>query len=147
MDILSKLPDRLQELMLQREWTASDLAKEMRVKPSTVTRYLNGERLPSFDYFVKLLEIFDCSADFLMGLIDYPPVGITYHKPPLFSERFKTLLKEYHLSQYALHQKTKLSYDNFNKWLKGKTCPFLDNLIKLATALDCSVDYLIGRTL
>ncbi len=147
MDILSKFSDRLQELMLQQNKNASNLAKELGVEPSTITRYLKGERLPSFSYFIKLLETFDCSADFLIGLTEYPPVGVTYRTPPLFSERFQALLNEQKMSQYALHQKTNLSYDNFQKWLNGKTCPFLDNLVKLAEAFDCSIDYLIGRVL
>lgn len=145
MDILSKLPDRLQELMLQRDMNASDLAKKIGVKASTVCRYLNGERLPSFSYFVKLLEEFDCSADFLIGLVEYPVQGVKFLSVPPFSVRFRYLLTERKMSQYMLHKKTNLSYDNFNKWLKGKSSPFLDNLLKLAEAFDCSVDYLIGR--
>ena len=147
MDILSKLPDRLQELMIQRDIKAVDLAKEIGISPSTVGRYLQGMRLPSFSHFVKLLEFFNCSADFLIGLIDYPPENVRYRSVPPFSERFRGLLAEYKMSQYSLHQKTKLSYDNFNKWLKGINSPFLDNLLKLAQAFDCSVDYLIGRVI
>ena len=44
-------------------------------------------------------------------------------------------------------KKFSLSYDNFNKWLKGVTSPYMDNLLKLSQAFDCSVDYLIGRVL
>ncbi len=145
MDILSKLPDRLQELMLQRDMNASDLAKKIGVESSTVCRYLNGERLPSFSYFIKLLEEFDCSADFLIGLVEYPAQDVKFLSVPPFSVRFRYLLTERKMSQYILHKKTNLSYDNFNKWLKGKSSPFLDNLLKLAEAFDCSVDYLIGR--
>ena len=145
MDILSKLPDRLQELMLQRDMNASDLAKQLGVEVSTVSRYMKGERLPSFSYFVNLLETFDCSADFLIGLVEYPPSGAKFLSVPPFNERFRWLLDKYKMSQYALHKKTNLSYDNFNKWLKGKSRPFLDNLLKLSQAFECSVDYLIGR--
>ena len=145
MDILSKLPDRLQELMLQRDINASGLAEKIGVESSTICRYLNGERLPSFSYFVKLLEEFDCSADFLIGLVEYPAQDVKFLSVPPFSVRFRYLLTERKMSQYMLHKKTNLSYDNFNKWLKGKSSPFLDNLLKLAEAFDCSVDYLIGR--
>lgn len=147
MNILSKLPDRLQELMIQQDIIAVELARKLGVGPSTISRYLRGERLPSFSYFIMLLETFDCSADFLMGLIDYPPENVKFRAVPAFKERFSALLKEYNMSQYALHKKTGLSYDNFNKWLKGVNSPFLDNLIKLAQAFDCTVDYLIGRVL
>ena len=147
MDILSKFPDRLQELMIQQNMKAVDLARKMNTSPSTIGRYLRGERLPSFSHFVELLEQFDCSADFLVGLVDYPPENVRYRKVPPFAERFRFLLSEYKMSQYALHKKTKLSYDNFNRWLKGETSPFLDNLWKLSQAFDCSIDYLIGRVI
>jgi transcriptional regulator with XRE-family HTH domain len=54
-------------------------------------------------------------------------------------------MKEYGMTQYALHQKTNFSYDNFRKWLDGATEPYADSLERLAQAFDCSVDYLIGR--
>ncbi len=145
MEILSKLPERLSELMTERNLKPKDLAKELGVSDSAVTRYLQGARLPSFLTFVKLLELFNCSADFLIGLIDYPPSNVIYYPIPPFSQRFCQLMKETRLSQYALHAKTNFSYNNFNKWLKGETQPYIDNLIKLAQAFECSVDYLIGH--
>ena len=92
-----------------------------------------------------MLDIFNCSADFLIGLIDFPPENVIYRPIPPFCERFRAIMKERRMSQYALHNKTMLSYDNFNQWLKGNTSPYVDNLIKLAEAFECSVDYLIGH--
>ena len=31
-------------------------------------------------------------------------------------------------------------------WKNGKKKPNIDNIIKIANALDCSVDYVLGRT-
>lgn len=147
MDILSKMPERLAELMSERNLTPLTLGNKIGVTRNTITRYLQGVRLPSFQTFVKLIEVFNCSADFLIGLVDYPPENVTYRPVPPFSERFRAIMQEYGISQYALYHKTKLSYDDFNKWLKGTTSPYVDNLVKLATAFDCSVDYLIGRSI
>lgn len=146
MDILSKLSERIKELMFERSVKTAELAKQLNVKPSTLYRYLNGERTPTFQNFIKLLEYFNCSADFLLGLTDYSPTNVTYRPTPAFSARFRYLLDAHRVTQYALHKKTNLSYDNFNKWLHGTTSPYADNLIKLAKAFDCTVDYLIGRT-
>ena len=147
MDILSKLPERLNELITERAMNASDLAKVLEVNPATTSRYLNGVSLPSFLHFTKLLDFFSCSADFLIGLTEYPPEKPIFYKIPPFSKRFRELMDLHKMSQYRLHQITGFSYDNFNKWLKGVNCPYIDNLIKLAQAFDCSVDYLIGHTL
>ncbi len=147
MGILSKLPEQLSELMKENNLTPVMLAKRIGVTRNAITRYLSGARLPSFAVFVKLIETFHCSADFMLGLIEYPPTNVVFHSIPPFSERFRELLNSYNMSQYALHHKTNLSYDNFNKWLKGITSPYIDNLIKLAQAFDCSIDYLIGHVL
>ncbi len=147
MEILSKLPERLQELMIDRNINASALAKILNTSPSTVTRYLKGETLLSYACFTKMLEFFDCSADFLIGLIDFPPNNAVFQPTPPFAERFRILMQKHAISQYRLHHITNFSYNNFNKWLKGLSHPYVDNLIKLAQTFDCSVDYLIERTL
>ena len=145
MSVLAKFTERLNELISERNINASTLARLLHVQPSTVSRYVKGTCLPTYANFIKLLEGFRCSADFLLGLIDFTPENVTYLPVPPFCERFRALMREYGTSQYALHKKTDFSYDNFNKWLKGITCPYVDNLEKLAQAFDCSVDYLIGR--
>lgn len=145
MDILSKLPERLCELMAEKEFKPIDLANQMGISRNTVTRYLQGTRLPSFDNFLKILEIFTCSADFLIGLTDNPLTDVSYAPTKPFSQRFQQLLIERKMSQYALRKITGFSYDNFNQWLKGNTHPYIDNLIKLSHAFDCSVDELLGR--
>ena len=145
MDILSKVQERIKELMAERNFNVTKLSKELAVNPSTVSRYVRGISLPTYGQFVKLLEIFNCSADYLLGLTDVDVMD-TWSEVPPFSTRFRALLDKYQLSQYALHKKTGFSYDNFNKWLKGIRSPYLDNLVKLAQAFDCSVDYLIGHS-
>lgn len=145
MDILSKFPERLSELMFEKGLTVKELSAQSGIGANTLYRYLNGERLPAFNYFVKLLEFFNCSADFLLGRIEFSPENPFFYPVPPFQKRFRQVLDEYKMSQYRLHQITHFSYDNFNSWLKGKSSPYADNLIKLATAFGCSVDYLIGR--
>ena len=145
MDILSKVQERIKELLAERGMNVTKLATALGVNPSTVSRYVRGVSLPTYGQFVKLLEIFNCSADYLLGITDVDVVDGTWREVPTFDVRFRALLQEYNLSQYALHKKTGFSYDNFNKWLKGIRSPYLDNLVRLAKAFECSVDYLIGR--
>ena len=145
MDILSKFPERLSELMFERGLTVKELSAKIGIGDNTLYRYLNGERLPAFHYFVKLVEFFNCSADFLLGREEFSPESTVFYPIPPFQKRFREILDEYKMSQYRLHQITRFSYDNFNSWLKGKSSPYADNLIKLAVAFGCSVDYLIGR--
>ncbi|MBQ3505363.1 MAG: helix-turn-helix domain-containing protein [Clostridia bacterium] len=142
---MSKFIERLKELMEDNGLKPLGLAEKMGVNRNTITNYLSSARRPSFKNFVKLLDIFNCSADFLLGLVAFETTDVVYHTVPPFCQRFHSIMKEYGMTQYALHQKTNFSYDNFRKWLDGAAEPYADSLERLAQAFDCSVDYLIGR--
>lgn len=146
MNILSKFPERLAERMQDMQLKPVDLANRIGISRNTVTRYLQGVRLPSYDTLSALVQELDCSADFLLGIEDTLPEHPQYLPIPPFSTRFRVLLEQYGLTQYALHHKTGFSYDNFRNWLRGTTAPYPDNLIRLAQALDCSVDVLMGHS-
>ncbi len=146
MGILSKLPERLKELMLEKGLNPPTLAKEVNIVSNLITRYLRGEHTPQFDNLIALADYFDCSVDFLLGLTEYPKrEGQIFKKAPPFSVQFRTAMKKCNVSQYALQKKTGISWSSFHKWLHGYQVPYPDSLIKMATVLECSVDFLIGR--
>ena len=145
MDILSKLPERLKELMFDRGINAPNLAQTLGVGSNTITRYLQGASSPNFEIFVKLVEYFHCSADFLLGKEEQPFYEKKFLPVPSFAEQFRKAMAECKMTQYALHKKTDISWNNFHKWLNGKSKPYPDSLVKIAGAMDCSVDFLLGR--
>lgn len=145
MDILSKLPERLKELMFDRDVNAPKLSKDLGIKSNTITRYLQGVCLPKFEIFIKLVEYFHCSADFLLGLQDDPNYAVNFLPIPPFSESFKSALKNCNFSQYALQKQTGISWANFHYWLNGIRLPYVDSLVRIAEKLEVSVDYLLGR--
>ena len=122
------------------------LAKILNLPPNAITRYLQGARTPQFDTFIALVDFFDCSADFILGLSEFPKQEGQRFKPtPAFSSQFRTAMKKCNVSQYALQKKTGITWANFNKWLNGIRSPYVDSLIKIANGLDCSVNFLLGR--
>lgn len=145
MNILSKLPERLKELMFDRGINAPRLAEEIGVGSNTITRYLQAASCPNFDIFIKLVEYFNCSADFLLGLNEQPQYEKRFLSVSPFAVQFRKAMEACKISQYALQKKTGISWNNFHKWLKGERLPYPDSLIKLAGAMECSVDYLLGR--
>lgn len=145
MDILSKLPERLKELMFDKGVNAPKLAKELSIGSNTITRYLQGTSTPNFPIFIKLLEYFNCSADFLLGLDEQPLYESAFAPVAPFGEQLRNALSSCNVTQYALQKKTGISWNNLHKWLKGDRLPYPDSLVKIASAMDCSVDYLLGR--
>ena len=145
MGILSKLPERLKILMVDRGVNAPKLAKTLGIGSNTITRYLQGVGTPNFDIFIKLVEYFICSADFLLGVEAQPFYTKNFLPLPEFAQHFREVMAECNITQYALHKKTGISWNNFHKWLKGERLPYANSLLKLASAMGCSVDVLLGR--
>lgn len=145
MDILSKLPERLKELMFYKGVNAPALARAINVRSNTITRYMQGVSLPKFEIFILLIDYFHCSADFLLGLNDSPNHEQNYLPTPPFSKQFRNALEQNNCSQYSIQKKTKISWNNFHFWLNGIRLPYLDSLVKLSQAMDVSVDFLLGR--
>ena len=146
MEILSKLPERLKDLIFDKGITCPILAKELGIGSNTITRYLQGAHLPQFEIFISLIEYFHCSADFLLGRSEQADYERVYLPTQPFCNRFRESLRAYNISQYALQKATKISWNNIHHWLNGTRLPYLDSLCKIADYMDCSVDYLLGRT-
>lgn len=64
-----------------------------------------------------------------------------YNKSILF-ERLTSL----NVSNKDLSQNVGVSSGNISDWKSGRSKPNIDTIIKIADYLDCSVDYLLGRT-
>lgn len=64
----------------------------------------------------------------------------------MFSKRLKETRLELGLTRKQLAEKCGIAVRNFSYWELGqRECDF-DTLIKLANALDITIDYLLGRT-
>lgn len=63
-----------------------------------------------------------------------------------FAERLKYLRKTRMIPQKVIAEHLCISVTAYQYYEAGKNEPNIENLIKLATLFDVSVDYLIGRT-
>lgn len=62
-----------------------------------------------------------------------------------FGSRLRMLRKNAGMTQIQLATAAGVSQSNINTWETDKSSPLPNGLIALATALNCSVDYLLGR--
>jgi transcriptional regulator with XRE-family HTH domain len=146
MVILSKFVERLEEFLILGNLTPKELSENIGVTHATLLTLKRGKSLPSGKTFFALVEYFNCSADYLLGIADDYPDDKTY--PPAtedFAAHFRLLLTETGTSQYELTQNAKISGNLLYKWLHGQTLPTAVNLCKLAQYMGITVDHLIGR--
>jgi transcriptional regulator with XRE-family HTH domain len=59
--------DKLRALRLEKKWTQARLASRLNLVSATISSYEKGLKYPSVDVVVKLCDIFDVSADYLLG--------------------------------------------------------------------------------
>ena len=141
---LSKFPERLSELLFEAQINPPSLAEAVGCTRATINRYLNGN-LPTAAMAVRLADYFNCTLDFLLGTVEENEVR-NFVTPPPFCERFPVLLKEFNVSRYSLQKSTNISDTIMRYWWKGIKVPSIDSIAKIAKALDCSIDYVIGRS-
>ena len=59
--------NQIKELRLRNNWRQEDLAQKLSTKRQTVARYESGERGLDVETILRLCEIFNCTADYLLG--------------------------------------------------------------------------------
>lgn len=65
--MIKDLPGKLKQLRLQFNYSQSDVARLINVKPSTISGYETGERTPSVEVLLALSYLYKCSTDYLLG--------------------------------------------------------------------------------
>lgn len=63
-----------------------------------------------------------------------------------FGDNLKKIRQDYNLTQEELAKKIDTSRSNIANYENNKNMPSIDILSKLSEILDCSIDYLLGKT-
>lgn len=140
--------DRLLEQMTLSGYNPQELAKELSCSHSTIYNLINDKyKQPSTRIFFSIIEFFNCSADYMLGLLEFPFEGAIYH-PPLrvYGARIRELLKSRNETQKTFIQNMNISSNLAYKWLADKTLPTVEYIINLADYFEMSVDTFIQRT-
>lgn len=64
----------------------------------------------------------------------------------MFKEKFVELLQSKQLKPYHIAKATGISPGLMSEYKNGIKTPTVENLVKIADFLDCSIDFLLGRT-
>ena len=63
--------ERIKELRLEKKLNQKSFAEQMGVKQSCVSKWERGETLPDAEMIILIVEFFNVSADYLLGIKDY----------------------------------------------------------------------------
>ena len=67
-----KTGQRIKELRAEKGLTQKELANLIGGAQNTIAQYEKGLAKPSVDVVVKLVQIFNVTSDYLLGITDYP---------------------------------------------------------------------------
>lgn len=141
---LSNFAERLSELLFDAGKNATNLSLELGYANATINHYITGRYLPTVEYTVQLANYFNCTTDYLLGIADENHAQEFKACPP-FGERLLAVCEHYNISRYKLRKMTGISETVMRYWVKGKTTPSIENVVKIADALNCTVDFVLGR--
>lgn len=141
-----KFSEIFKELCIENNTNPKQIARNLKIEDSTLYKYLSGT-LPRVKNAVLLANYFNCSLNYLFGIDDIPN-AVNFKKTfnlKLFFPRYEKLLKENNKTHFAFCKTAGLNFSNLYYWKHGRV-PYFDILEKIARNLNCSIDYLVGRT-
>ena len=148
MDLIRAFSERFNELIVYAGTSPKKMSAELKHNIQDIYHWKSGTArfMPSLKNIIKLADYFNCSIEFLLGIDDENKLPNPKKQLPDFGVQFKKVLKEkgsdlYRLSIQAGCKNTSPYYD----WINGKSMPRIDSLYKISKALDCSIDYILGR--
>lgn len=144
MEYLSKLSERLKDLMSEKEIKTESFASDMGIASSAIRAWLRGDKLPSMKNALFLADYFYCSLDYLTGKEDKFEEVHTRPLPPLY-KRIRSIMKNVGVTRYNITHHSSIKDSHFVNWAKGGM-PTLPSLCILADYLHVTLDYLVGRT-
>ena len=142
---LSIFAESLSELITETKLIPSHFADQIGCGKGTISRYLNGTKMPSVELLLKLADYFQCSTDYLLGLETerYPRV---FKTPLPFQQRLPILCKELHTTKAEMKRKCEFAESAIYFWQSGERKPSVESIYKIAKAYGCSVDFVLGRS-
>ncbi|MCH5147580.1 MAG: helix-turn-helix transcriptional regulator [Clostridiales bacterium] len=142
---LSVFSERLNDYMIDKNLNSVSLSKDIGVSRSTISELRRGAFLPSYTTFTKLIEYFNCSADYLLGISNDEKENYNFKPIKPFVDRLRLFLKQEGKSQYGLVKQKKISGAIVYDWLHNNMLPSIENLNKIAEYFECSIDKFLGR--
>lgn len=67
------IKQRLNKLISENEIKQRELADRTGISEVTISRYVNGERIPTVENLVKIAKVFNVSTDYIVGLSNPEP--------------------------------------------------------------------------
>ena len=147
----STLKDKLNEALILRCKKAADLTKDLNIPKSAISQYLSGksqnmdtDRLQKIAAYLKVNEPWLLGYDVPMEISEENIQQSYDSVDTSIIDRLQIAFKQSGLTQAQLASATGITKSSISRYLQGEFEPKATAVVKLAAALNVSVEYLMG---
>lgn len=140
---------RLKKLRTDRGITQLQLSEILGTAKSNISKYESDTIEPNFTMLAQLSDLFNVSADYLLGISDTPSINSKHSASSnkILPDRLETLLSEdSSLNMEFYSTVSRIPIDIFKRYIAGEEAPGAYELCKLIEVFNTSADYLFGKT-
>lgn len=132
------------------QWSQRELAEHLGVSQRNVSYYEKGERIPPADVLKKLSTLFDVPVDVLLGLkkinSETNDCYNYFYEEGDANWSIRKIAKSKEISYEEMLEKACIEKTRLDALWYGNSQPVAEELIRIATVLDVSIDYLVDNS-
>lgn len=121
----------------------------LNIEQSTLANYENDKRVPKIDILIKLAEYYNVSVDCLLGLKKTGSCGNCdnyFYEEGDANWSIRKIAKAKEISYEDMLEKSCIEKTRLDALWYGNSQPVAEELIRIATVLDVSIDYLLDHS-
>uniref|UniRef100_N1ZT05 HTH cro/C1-type domain-containing protein n=1 Tax=Eubacterium plexicaudatum ASF492 TaxID=1235802 RepID=N1ZT05_9FIRM len=122
----------------------------LNIEQSTLANYENDKRVPKIDILIKLAEYYNVSVDCLLGLkktnSETNDCYNYFYEEGDANWSIRKIAKAKEVSYEEMLEKSCIEKTRLDALWYGNSQPVAEELIRLATVLDVSIDYLLDNS-
>ncbi len=144
----SKITARLRMIRENNDLSQRKAALKLHISKSYYNYFETGERIITVSYLNSFCNQFHTTFDYVLGLSDYNVVTRKKYeiKKEIVSLRIKQIRKMHNLTQKDLANLINTSQSTISAYENGKSLILMAFLIEIASKLNVSADYIVGRS-
>ncbi len=139
---------RLRDLREEHEFTQSDVAYMLNITRQNYSRWETGELLIPLYHLNTLANIYNCSMNYIMGLVDSSEFSFKLETLDckLIGGRLREVRMDNNLSLRKLANILNTSHSTLSVYENGKNLIIISFAFEIAKKFNISLDWLCGRS-
>lgn len=142
--------EQLKYLRELRRKSQHEVCSILNIEQSTLANYENDKRVPKIDILIKLAEYYNVSVDYLLGLkksdSEKNDCYNYFYEEGDANWSIRKIANAKEISYEEMLEKSCIEKTRLDVLWYGNSQPVAEELIRIATVLDVSIDYLLNNS-